>query len=195
MKFRLIFLSFIFLSAVAGFWSFKNLGFRNDFKIGHPVDSLNGVKVYYNGSISNVSGRNLAPDGYNLGLKYQCVEFVKRYYYEYLHHKMPDSYGHAVDFFDKQIQDGKKNSRRNLTQYSNPGKSKPAVNDLIVFAGTTFNPYGHVAIISNVTDEAIEIIQQNPGPLAKSRVTYALSEKEGKWFIENDLVLGWLRNQ
>ena len=68
-------------------------------EIGDKVDSLNGVFVYYNHSVGNVSGRNTTADGYNLGLKYQCVEFVKRYYYENLNHKMPNSYGHAKDFF------------------------------------------------------------------------------------------------
>jgi len=51
--------------------------------------------VYYNGSVGHVSGRNLVPDGYNPGLKYQCVEFVKRYYYQHLNHKIPDSYRHT----------------------------------------------------------------------------------------------------
>ncbi|MFA0963395.1 hypothetical protein AB9P05_16445 [Roseivirga sp. BDSF3-8] len=50
-----------------------------------------------------VSGRNLTPDGYNLGLKYQCGEFMKRYYYLHLNHKMPDSYGHARDFFNPSL--------------------------------------------------------------------------------------------
>ena len=45
---------------------------------GDKVDELDGVAVYYNGRISNVSGRNTAPDGYNIGQKYQCVEFVTR---------------------------------------------------------------------------------------------------------------------
>jgi len=63
--------------------------------VGEKVDSLNGVYVYYNGSVGHVSGRNLVPDGYNPGLKYQCVEFVKRYYYQHLNHKIPDSYRHT----------------------------------------------------------------------------------------------------
>ena len=67
-------------------------------KVGQVVDQFNGVNVYYNGQISHVSGRNLTKDGYNLGQKYQCVEFIKRYYYERFKHKMPDSYGHAKDF-------------------------------------------------------------------------------------------------
>ncbi|MFN6047371.1 MAG: hypothetical protein ACK45C_05080, partial [Bacteroidota bacterium] len=63
--------------------------------IGDKLDSFNNVYVYYNGSISHVLERNISKDGYNLGLKFQCVEFVKRYYYQYYKHKMPDSYGHA----------------------------------------------------------------------------------------------------
>ena len=57
--------------------------------------------------MNNVSGRNVTVDGYNLGLKYQCVEFVKRYYYKHYRHKMPNSYGNAKDFFIAQISDGR----------------------------------------------------------------------------------------
>ena len=39
----------------------------------------------------------------------------------------------GIDFFDKNIQDGKTNKRRNLIQYSNPGSSKPKKGDIIVF--------------------------------------------------------------
>ncbi|MGF6906380.1 CHAP domain-containing protein [Fusobacterium sp. PH5-44] len=164
-------------------------------KIGSEVDDFNGVKVYYNGSVGTVVGRNLTPDGYNLGLKYQCVEFVKRYYYEYYGHKMPDSYGHAKDFFDSKIKDGEKNPKRNLIQYKNSSSSKPKVSDLIIFGPTISNRYGHVAIISEVSENQIEIVQQNPGPYANSRVTYPLANVEGKWKIENDRVLGWLRKE
>jgi len=164
-------------------------------KVGDKLDSLNGVYVYYNSNVSNVSGRNTTTDGYNLGLKYQCVEFVKRYYYEHLNHKMPDSYGHAKDFFERHVADGKKSSRRNLIQYSNPSASKPKADDLLVYDGHVFNKYGHVAIISKVTDSKIEIIQQNPGPGAPSRETYKLKKLDGKWRIGNDRVLGWLRKE
>lgn len=133
-----------------------------EYVIGQKIDSLNGVYVYYNGEIEHVCGRNTTADGYNLGLKYQCVEFVKRYYYQHLKHKMPDSYGHAKDFFDKSLKDGQKNKRRNLTQYSNPSRTKPKVNDLIVFEGTSFNKYGHVAIISKVTDKKLKSFNKIP---------------------------------
>ncbi len=151
------------------------------------------AELRYNGGVGNVSGRRLTDDGYNLGLKYQCVEFVKRYYYEELNHKMPDSYGHAKDFFNSNLKDGEKNKQRNLNQFTNPSKSKPEINDLVVYSGTTMNKYGHVSIISNVTENEIEIIQQNPGPFGKSREKFDLTMENGKWRIKNDRILGWLR--
>jgi hypothetical protein len=48
------------------------------YRVGQEIDRLNGVAVFYNGGVGHSTGRNLAPDGYNLGIKYQCVEFVKR---------------------------------------------------------------------------------------------------------------------
>ena len=174
---------------------FKNFNFNSDFEVGQKIDELNGVSVYYNGSIGNITERNVTSDGYNLGLKYQCVEFVKRYYYEYLKHKMPNSYGNAKDFFDKSLKDGQKNNQRNLTQYTNNSKTKPKVDDLVVFEGTVFNKYGHVAIISKVTEKKVEIIQQNPGFFGQSRETYDLVMENDKWKIENDRILGWLRKE
>lgn len=163
------------------------------YEIGQPIDSLNGVVVYYNGGVDHVFERNLTADNYNLGLKYQCVEFVKRYYYEHLDHKMPDSYGHAKSFFNKNYKDGTLNKERNLIQYTNPSLLKPEVDDLIVLDGTLKNRYGHVAIISKVTDREIEIIQQNPGPFGKSRDTLVLLKEDNVWKVDNGRVLGWLR--
>lgn len=176
-----------------GFFLSKKINLNPNYEVGQKIDSLNGVAVYYNGGVGNVDGRALAEDGYNLGLKYQCVEFVKRYYYEELNHKMPDIYGHAKDFFNPQIKDGEINKQRNLKQFKNPSKSKPKINDLVIYSATTLNKYGHVSIISNVTENEIEIIQQNPGPFGNSREKYKLTNVGGKWQIENNRILGWLR--
>lgn len=162
---------------------------------GDAVDSIHGVKVYYNGDVSATHGRNLTPDGYNLGLKYQCVEFIKRYYHEHLHHKMPDSYGHAKSFFNPEIADGDLNANRGLFQYTNGSESPPQVSDIIIFDGHTANPYGHVAIISKVSDTEIEIIQQNPGRFGDSRANYSLNKEGRRWYIQHPRVLGWLRKR
>ncbi|MCL2625404.1 MAG: CHAP domain-containing protein [Cystobacterineae bacterium] len=191
-KYKYLFLSAAFILLAAIFIIIKKPQIFSEHKIGEPIDSLNGVVVYYNGPIGNVSGRNLTADNYNLGQKYQCVEFVKRYYYEYYHHKMPDSYGHAKDFFDERLQDGEMNEKRALTQYQNPSQSKPQTGDLLVFGG---GAYGHVAIVSDVREGEIEIIQQNPGILQSSRLNIPLRFQDELWRLDNGRVLGWLRKE
>jgi trypanothione synthetase domain protein len=161
-------------------------------KRGLPIDSFNGVYVYYNGGTSQSSGRNVI-DGYNVGIRYQCVEFVKRYYYLHYHHHMPDTYGNAKDFFDKKLSSGSLNTARGLFQYKNRDQVRPQKGDLLVFDSYIFNPYGHVAIVSNVTDKNIEIIQQNPGPWGRSRTNIELERTGRNWLIKNNRILGWLR--
>lgn len=195
MKKKIIITIVIFIALFLAFKGIKKIDLNPNYTVGQPIDTLNNVVVYYNGWTSNVSGRN-TKDGYNLGLKYQCVEFVKRYYYEYYDHKMPDSYGHAVSFFDPSITDGKINPRRGLTQYKNRSYSQPKEGDLLVMKGTAFNKYGHVAIVSKVLYGEIEIIQQNPGMFAKSRVYYkTYSDPKKRWIIDNSRILGWLRKE
>jgi surface antigen len=170
----------------------KNTNWNKNHFVGEVVDTLNGVKVYYNGGVSNSEGRNLTEDGYNIGVKYQCVEFIKRYYYEHLQHKMPDTYGNAIDYYDTTLKDSMHNKKRNLIQFSNPSKAKPKENDIIIFDKTLFNRYGHVAIISKVEDSLIEIIQQNPGPFVSSREKIKLRKQNNLWIIDNKRILGRL---
>ncbi len=160
---------------------------------GQVIDSYKGVKVYYNGRVGNVSGRNTTKDGYNLGLKYQCVEFAKRFYYEAYSHKMPDSYGHARDFFDGKLAQGEYNKARGMRQYKNGGNERPRVNDLVIIGPSTFNSFGHLFIITKVTNNGVEFIQQNPGPRNPSRGSYPLVNSNGHWSIKADDVVGWLR--
>jgi len=168
-----------------------------DIEVATEVDSLNGVAVYFNGGVNHVLERNVSNDGYNIGLKYQCVEFIKRYYYEFLGHKMPDSYGHAKDFFDHKVKSGDENPQRALLQFKNGVGDIPQVNDIVVYKATILNPYGHVSIVSDVDskEKKIEIIQQNPGPFSPSREIYEIEKLEGGWLIKNSNILGWLHKQ
>lgn len=187
----------ILIAAVGiGYFSFKwlkKINLNPNYEVGQAIDSLNGVKVYYNGGVDHVKERRVV-EGYNLGLEFQCVEFVKRYYWHHFNHKMPDSYGHAISFFNPVITDGELNTQRDLLQFTNPSQSCPKVNDIIVFSAHIFNPYGHVAIVSGQTENEIEIIQQNPGPFKPTRLKYTLSRNDqGFWQVDEDRVLGWLR--
>lgn len=159
--------------------------------IGEKLDELNGVAVYANGvTYLESHGRHFAADGYYYGKKWQCVEFVKRYYYDHYKHKFPNTYGHAKDFWDLNAAHGKVNKARALTQYYNDNTSKPAVGDLVCFP---FSEYGHVAIVSKVTDSSVEVIQQNIS--GKTRDTYKLTSVAGKYTMSNgkNKPIGWLR--
>ena len=161
--------------------------------VGEQLDELNGVAIYYNGGVNTVQGRNLTQDGYNLGLRYQCVEFVKRYYFVRHGHRMPDTYGHARDFFDPNVSDSGMNAKRAMLQFPNGSTMPPQADDLLVFAPSLLNRYGHVAIIASVGTNTLQIAQQNPGPFGSSRETIPLSYHEGRWHIGDDRVRGWLR--
>ncbi|MBK8499675.1 MAG: CHAP domain-containing protein [Flavobacteriales bacterium] len=189
---RLALILVLIVALLAAWWSVRSgsspIG-RSDRPAGQVLDSLSGVQVYHNGSMEATHGRNMV-DGYNVGLKYQCVEFVKRYYLQRYDHRMPDSYGHAKDFFDPRTQDGGLNKRRGLLQFNNASAAQPQAGDLIVLDGWSGNPYGHVAIISKVGDGEVEVVQQNCG---STRDIYDLDLVDGRWRVDNKRVLGWLR--
>lgn len=161
--------------------------------VGDVIDTYNGVPVYFNGAIGHVTERNVAPDGYNIGLKYQCVEFVKRYYYERFGHRMPQDRGHARDFFDPALSDGAMNAARGLMQFKNGAGTGPMAEDLVVFGPWLLNRYGHVAIVSEVGPDFVEVVQQNPGPFGASRERYRLVVNAGNVRIDHARLVGWLR--
>ncbi len=155
--------------------------------IGKVLDEHNGVQVHYNGwNIAKSHGKHYHADGYYFGHKWQCVEFVKRYYYLHLNHSFPDGWGHAKDFFDIELEHGTFNKRRGLYQYTNGGKELPKPDDLLVY---NKGKYGHVAIITEVGDDYVEIIQQNV--FLKTRKRLMLRDSNVDRGV--NAPVGWLR--
>lgn len=160
--------------------------------IGKEIDSYKNVGIYYNGIIyTKTYGKNYSEDMYYYGQKCQCVEYIKRFYYQAKDHKMPDVYGNAKDFFDSDIQQGELNKHRDLVQYRNGGNVKPKLDDLIIFTDTQF---GHVAIVTEVTSNYVEVIQQNV--YGKTREKYELITKDNKYYVGTKIKpAGWLRKE
>ncbi|MEQ8200879.1 MAG: CHAP domain-containing protein [Syntrophomonadaceae bacterium] len=158
--------------------------------IGQEIDEYRGVAVYFNGEqIDRSHGQHYSPDGYYYGQKWQCVEFAKRYYFESLHHRMPDAFGDARDFWDEGVASGKLNHRRGLLQYRNGGEVPPRVDDLLVY---TDGNYGHLAVISKVGEDEIEVVQQNVAGRSRQRLTYMQSA--GRHYVgSGQQPVGWLR--
>lgn len=155
--------------------------------IGETIDEYRGVPVYYNGSPYQSQGRHISPGGYNYGMKWQCVEFVKRYYYNRLKHEMPYTYGHAKDFFNRELRDGDFNKQRDLYQFINGGVFKPAADDIVVYDG---DDYGHVAIITEVGEDYLMLIQQNVGTATRHKIPFA--KHDNHYYIMNKNVIGFL---
>ncbi len=158
--------------------------------IGSVIDHYCGVPVFENGFEKDRShGRHFSSDEYYYGQKWQCVEFVKRFYFLVLNHKMPDVWGHAKNFFDSRVEHGAVNLRRNLIQYRCGGNAKPAINDIIVFSDTL---YGHVAIVTDVFDDCIRVIQQNIA--GNPRQEFQMKEYNGLYYVYAPRIPdGWLR--
>lgn len=185
-----ILILFLGFFALLFYYHRNHTSLLKSYKCGDKIGEFNGIAVYYNDD-ATCKGRNLAKNGYNLGLKWQCVEFIKRYYYTILNHQMPDSYGNAIDFFDKKLKDGAYNKKRDLYQYRNPSTTKPQINDIIIFNKHLFNAFGHIAIISKVTKNQIVWVQQNVGLQVKD--SCKISRVKNNWLIEHSRVLGILR--
>ncbi|HHV65340.1 MAG TPA: CHAP domain-containing protein [Peptococcaceae bacterium] len=162
---------------------------QSEYPAGTPIDEYKGVVVYSNGTnYMSSHGLNFSQDGYYYGYKWQCVEFVKRFYYLKFGHEMPDGAGNAKYFFNPMLEQGAFNEQRGLYQYHNGGDVKPQEDDLLVF---TDGAYGHVAIISEVGKDWIEVIQQNS---EITRERYKMEEKDGKYYISGEKKpAGWLR--
>jgi surface antigen len=162
---------------------------QSDYKPGTEIDEYKGIAVYSNGqNYMSSHGLNYSEDGYYYGYQWQCVEFVKRFYYEVFQLKMPDGAGHAKYFFNPMLKQGEFNKQRGLLQYKNGGDVKPQADDLLVF---TKGAYGHVAIICGVGDDWIEVVQQNS---EVSRERFAMEVKDGTYTVYGEKEpAGWLR--
>lgn len=158
--------------------------------VGVVVASYKGVPIYDNGPLAFKShGRHYSPTGYYWGQKWQCVEFVKRFFDQAKAHQMPDVWGHAKEFFDATVPQGGMNARRGLVQFQNGGNVAPLVDDLFVFTGG----YGHVGIVSEVNSNSVEIVQQNIYKTPRQR--FDLIATNGNFTVQSKALLGWLRKK
>lgn len=156
-------------------------------KEGWEIGSADGVKAYYNGMVESQTWGSHLIQGKYMGEKWQCVEFVRRYYYLVLGYYISGR-GDAKTWF-KNVPDGSKGFD-GLTQYNNGSQAKPAAKDILVMSAGI---YGHVAIIQSVSDTSVIIAQQNVG--TKFNETLALRLENGKWTIKDSRVSCWLRKE
>ena len=155
---------------------------------GTQVGEYNGVIAYSNYENSYVSGKYNYVDGYNTGMKWQCVEYVNRYYYVIYGLKIRIPGTHADDYYDTA-------SDRGLIAYPNGGTTPLQPGDILCSNGGT---HGHVAIVRDVTTNSIHIIHQNwANTAADNDKAISMSVSDGHYtvsgFSGSYPVQGWLR--
>ncbi|HVT30714.1 MAG TPA: GH25 family lysozyme, partial [Lacipirellulaceae bacterium] len=120
------------------------------------LGSFNGVVNYSNDPTTMPSPQPSSyVNGQYMGLKWECVEYVRRYYYfEYgLNLFSLSGALNARDFFNHA-------AIMQLAAYPNGGTSAPEVGDILCFSPTS-SGLGHVAIVRAVGSTTVTVIQQN----------------------------------
>ncbi|MBM3712836.1 MAG: CHAP domain-containing protein [Actinobacteria bacterium] len=154
------------------------------------LGSYNGVKIYSNGSISYASNDYNNYNGTNTGMKWQCVEFVNRYYLIVNNKNIRIAGTNAVDYYSTA-------SQRSMYNYANNSSVSPAVGDILCFGGGL----GHVAIIREVGSNYVRITQQNgTNTTSDLNFTLTMSVSNGNYNISATnlssslYIQGWLKN-
>ena len=118
---------------------------------GRRLDDLDGVAIYSNGPI----GRPRSPGDSGYGERWECVEFVRRYYAVRGIADLPRLGGGrgAVDFWTTRMPS-------NLRRVSNGTSELPQRGDLIVMSGGS-DKKGHVAIVASGRSSEVLARHQN----------------------------------
>ena len=153
------------------------LSLRND-----PICGVteNGVVAYCNNSQYSFANHLLY--GLPTGKKWQCVEFVRRYYMQ-IHRLTFPSVADAYEMMKlTEFIDIDTRQPRTCTFHS-PLKSTPQKDDIIIMK---HEEYGHTAIVVAVQGSRIRIAEQNWKPWIAPHYSRELS-------VDDPRIIGWLR--
>lgn len=163
-------------------------------------DSYNQIPARYNGIYQGKGTACAGLDTY--GYQYQCVEYVKRFYNQALNTNTacwpPLPNGAAYQLYNHAASYGLV-SHPNIYSYE-----PPAPDDILVFVASGKNEYGHVAIITDVSEAAdgtphefdVSLIEQNWSKNGAASVRLVYDPAEDTYRINprgSFNILGWLR--
>jgi surface antigen len=157
---------------------------------GTVLGDFNGVRVYSNSSSDYASGERSIVNGKDVGLKWQCVEYVNRYYLKKFGINLRDKHSnHAKTFWGNA-------SKMQLDRFNNGGTTAPEIGDIAVSDSGT---YGHVAIVRSVSNNQMCVAQQNVYQTSNDvNACTTLSISNGQYTVghfDNTTlpITGWLR--
>ena len=142
-------------------------------------------------------------DNIFMGYKWQCVEFARRWLYLNKGYIF-DDVAMAYDIFGlRSVRDIKTNSRLPLNAFANGNKKHPEPGCLLIWnKGGEFEGTGHVAVVTEVTDQYLRIAEQNVGQKIwpengyYARELHAKVTSEGEYWVTCSFgdaeILGWM---
>ena len=169
---------------------------------GVPVYSSDYASVDKTAMPDRASFRSIV-DGEFMGYKWQCVELARRWLYRVKGYVF-DDIAMAYDIFRlrsvRVVADG---SRLPLCSFRNGAGRRPEPGSLLIWnEGGDFVVTGHVAVVTEVFDDRVRVIEQNvdntPWPEGRtwSRELPASVSGDGAYWIEESLgnatILGWV---
>lgn len=149
---------------------------------GTYVGKFHEVCAYSNGTTGYVGPYD------TYGYRYQCVEWVNRFYVQMMVHKNMRGSGNANQYYDKYDTLG-------LNRYPNGGTEPPKPADILCSNG---GQYGHIAIVREVGSNYVKVIQQNwYNDYRDSAMVLSMAVSGGHYtvsgFNSNYPIQGWLR--
>lgn len=142
-------------------------------------------------------------DGVYMGHKWQCVEFARRWLY-INHGYVFDDIAMAHDIFRlKTVRHIRDNKLLPLRSFRNGSRRHPEPGCLLIYEeGGEFEMTGHVAVITEVTEDYVRIAEQNVGhrmwPVGQNfaRQINAEVTEDGEFWLEcsfgDATILGWV---
>jgi hypothetical protein len=160
------------------------------------------VAAFSNSGTKPINSNNfithpLYGNGVYAGVKWECVEYVRRFYLSALNLNVTWS-GHGWEWFSKASEIDYKDGntlKEGFDSFANDAQSRPpAVGDILGYSTLVGGGFGHVAIIKRVRPTYIVTAQQNwineSSDLSRK---LPLTNINGKYKVGETAVTGWLR--
>jgi trypanothione synthetase/amidase len=165
---------------------------------GTELGVYDGVIGYSNGNDENISTELNFIGKIFTGLKWQCVEYARRWLVLKRELSFDGVEGAEDIWFLNHFLSVKDETKFKMLKTENGAIDPPSKNSIIIWKRSEPNPFGHVAVVSEVNKEVgfVKVAEQNvmndywPGEYARE---LKLKFREGKWYIEDeDPLFGWI---
>ena len=129
---------------------------------GTNLGANKGTIGYSNGNSDYISEEYNQDGDIYYGMKWQCVEYSRRWLIQQYRYTFESVDGAADIWSLKNFVDVDTSHAVNITKVENGSKCKPEVGNVLIYKrGGSDIPYGHVAIIVDVSDYGIKVAEEN----------------------------------